>query len=81
MTEDYTLREKVLRNFLENSKLGPSEMAEHLNANYNSVKSIYGKLCGERFLKREGRGNYEPDVYGIILNLMGRIEALEKSDK
>jgi DNA-binding IclR family transcriptional regulator len=81
MTEDYTLREKVLRKFLENPKLGPSEMAELLDANYNSVKSIYGKLRVEGFLKRAGRGNYEPDVHGIILNLMDRIEALEKGEK
>jgi hypothetical protein len=81
MTEDYTLREKVLRKFLENPKLGPSEMAELLEANYNSVKSIYGKLRMDRFLKRAGRGNYEPDVHGIILNLMDRIEALEKGEK
>ncbi len=81
MTEDYTLREKVLRKFLDNPKLGPSEMAELLEANYNSVKSIYGKLRMERFLKRAGRGNYEPDVHGIILNLMDRIEALEKGEK
>ena len=81
MTEDYTLREKVLRKFLDNPKLGPSEMAEFLDANYNSVKSIYGKLRVEGFLKRAGRGNYEPDVHGIILNLMDRIEALEKGEK
>jgi hypothetical protein len=56
-------------------------MAELLEANYNSVKSIYGKLRMERFLKRAGRGNYEPDVHGIILNLMDRIEALEKGEK
>jgi len=35
----------------------------------------------ERFLKRAGWGNYEPDVHGIILNLMDRIEALEKGEK
>ena len=81
MTEDYTLREKVLRKFLEKPELGPSEMAELLNANYNSVKSIYGKLRVEGFLKREGRGNYEADVHGIIINLMDRIEALEKGEK
>lgn len=79
MTEGYTLRESVFRAFLENKAFGPTEMSEHLNANYNSVKAIYAKLTEEGLLKREGRGNYAPNFSGILLHLIDRVEALEKS--
>lgn len=81
MTEEYTLREAVFRAFLEKPNLGPSEMALHLDANYNSVKAIFAKLCDEGLLRREGRGNYAPNTPGILLHLMDRIDALEKGDK
>lgn len=79
MTEEYTLRESVLRTFLSDPELGPSEMADLLSAKYNSVKAAYAKLCEEGLLRREGRGNYAPNVPGILLQLMDRLEALEKA--
>ncbi len=81
MTEDYTLRETVFRNFLKNPSLGPREMTQKLGANYNSVKAVYAKLFDEGLLAREGRGNYVPNVSGILLNLMERLETLEKAAK
>jgi Mn-dependent DtxR family transcriptional regulator len=73
-----TLREMVFKAFLKNPSLGPSQMAERLKANYNSVKAIYAKLCEDGLLRREGRGNYSPNVSGILLHLLKRIEALER---
>jgi hypothetical protein len=32
-------------------------------------------------LKREGRGSYAPDLAGILLDLMDRVEALEKRER
>lgn len=81
MTEDYTLRETVFRNFLKNPNLGPREMTQKLGANYNSVKAVYAKLYDEGLLTREGRGNYIPNVSGILLHLMERLETLEKAAK
>jgi Mn-dependent DtxR family transcriptional regulator len=81
MNHDYSLKEQVFRTFLTDTSLGPSEMAKRLGAKYNSVKAIYAKLCDEGMLKREGRGNYTPDVSGIFLDLMDRVEALEKREK
>ena len=78
MVEEYTLREAVFRAFLENPDLGPSEMAQHLDAKYNSVKAIFAKLRGDGLLKRKGRGSYAPNISGILLHLMDRIEELEK---
>ncbi len=78
MAEKYTLREAVFRAFLENPSLGPSEMAEHLTANYNSVKAVFAKLFEEGLFNREGRGNYSPNIPMILLHLMDRIEALER---
>lgn len=78
MAEKYTLREAVFRAFLENPNLGPSDMAKHLMANYNSVKAVFAKLSEEGLLNREGRGNYSPNITMILLHLMDRIEALEK---
>ena len=56
-------------------------MTEKLGAKYNSVKAAYAKLCDEGILKREGRGSYTPDIAGILLDLMDRVEALEKREK
>ncbi len=81
MTEDYTLRETVFRTFLENPTMGPSEMTEKLGANYNSVKAVYAKLYEEGFLERKGRGSYIPNVTGILLYILDRVEALEKEIK
>jgi len=81
MKHDYSLKENVFRTFLADPSLGPSEMAEKLGAKYNSVKAVYAKLSDEGMLKREGRGNYAPDLAGILLNLMDRVEALEKRER
>jgi len=81
MAEEYTLRESVFRAFLANTNLGPKDMAGHLGAKYNSVKAVFAKLCEEGLLRREGRGNYAPNIPGILLLLMDRIEALEKGGK
>jgi predicted transcriptional regulator len=81
MKQEYSLKEHVLRTFLTDPSLGPSEMTEKLGAKYNSVKAIYAKLCDEGMLKREGRGSYAPDVAGILLDLMDRVEALEGRER
>ena len=56
-------------------------MTEKLGAKYNSVKAAYAKLCDEGMLKREGRGSYTPDIAGILLGLMDRVEAIEKRER
>lgn len=81
MTDEYTLRETVFRTFLKQPGLGPTEMAKHLGAKYNSVKAAYAKLSSEGLLMRRGRGSYSPNVPGILLHLMDRVEALEKGSK
>lgn len=78
MGEESTLKELVFRAFLEDPKLGPSEVAAKLNANYNSVKAVFSQLCGEGLLIREGRGSYMPNVPKILLHLLDRIRALER---
>ncbi len=81
MKHDYSLKEQVFRTFLVDPSLGPSEMTEKLGAKYNSVKAAYAKLSDEGMLKREGRGSYKPDISGILLDLMDRVEALEKRER
>lgn len=76
-----SLKDKVLRGFLQDPTLGPEEMAAKLGAKYNSVKDAFAKLAKEGLLQRSGRGNYEPNYAGIVINLMDRIEALEKKAK
>ena len=76
-----SLKDKVLRGFLQDPNLGPEEMAAKLGAKYNSVKDAFAKLAKEGLLQRSGRGNYEPNYAGIVINLMDRIEALEKKAK
>ncbi|RJS89233.1 hypothetical protein CW700_05010 [Candidatus Bathyarchaeota archaeon] len=78
MGEERTLKEMVFRTFLLHPGFGPREMTDHLQVNYNSVKAIYSKLCDEGLLRREARGTYSPNIPGILLHLMDRIEALEK---
>jgi hypothetical protein len=81
MNENYSLREMVLRTLLQNPQLGPTDMTKHLDAKYNSVKAIYAKLCNEGLLLREGRGSYVLNLPSIILNILNRMESLEKSLK
>lgn len=81
MNENYTLKDMVFRTFLKNPKLGPGEMTEKLGANYNSVKAVYSKLYDEGLLDREGRGNYIPNIPGILLHLIDRMEVLERTAK
>jgi len=45
MSEDYSLRDTVFREFLKNPALGPAEMATKISAKYNSVKAAYAKLA------------------------------------
>ena len=78
MTSQYSLKEQILRAFLVDQSLGPSEMAEKLGAKYNSVKAAFAKLCDEGMLKRVSRGKYAPDIPRILLNLMDRITVLEE---
>lgn len=66
MTKEYTIQESVFRAFLENPDLGPSDMAQHLQANYNSVKAAFLNLYNEGLLDRERRGNYLPNVPKIL---------------
>ncbi len=81
MSRDQTLYETVFRTFLEKPSLRPSEMTEELGANYNSVKAIFAKLYDDNLLRREGRGNYAPNINGILLHFLDRVEALEKAAK
>ncbi|MCW4050056.1 MAG: hypothetical protein NWE89_10020 [Candidatus Bathyarchaeota archaeon] len=78
MSSRKSLKDTIFKEFLKNPNLGPSEMAEHLDAKYNSVKAAFAKLAEERFLERLGRGNYEPSISGILLDLIERVEVLEK---
>lgn len=78
MSVDRTLKERVFRTFLSHPDFGPSDMADYLQTNYNSVKAIYSKLFEEGLLEREARGNYSPNMSNILLHLMDRIEALER---
>ncbi len=77
MGEEVSLRDRVFRELLLHPDYGPSEMAKHLNANYNSVKAVYGKLCAEGFLVREGRGKYTLNIPRMILDLYERLKRLE----
>ena len=77
MANKLSLKDTIFREFLKNQSLGPSEMADKLDANYNSVKAAFAKLAEEGLLDRSGRGNYEPNLVGIVLSLMDRLEVLE----
>jgi Mn-dependent DtxR family transcriptional regulator len=77
MLEELTLKDSVFREFLKNPSLGPSEMTELLGANYNSVKAAFAKLAEEGLLERPSRGNYEPNIAVILLDLMDRVKILE----
>lgn len=78
MSDEKSLKQSVFRTFLLHPGFGPKEMAQFLNVNYNSVKAIYAKLCEEGLLQRETRGSYSPNVTGIVVDLLDRVENLEK---
>ncbi len=79
MSSKQSLKNTIFKEFLRNPALGPSEMAEKLDANYNSVKAAFAKLAADGFLDRPSRGNYEPSIPGILLDLIERVEALEEA--
>lgn len=81
MSSERSLRDAVLRSFLENPDLSLMEITERLGAKYNSVKAVFAQLSEDGLLIREGRGNYSPNLPKIILSLMDRIEDLEKERK
>jgi Mn-dependent DtxR family transcriptional regulator len=81
MSEEYSLRDTVFREFLKNPTLGPAEMATKINAKYNSVKAAYAKLAEDGLLQRTGRGNYEPNYGWITISILDRLEKLEKGVK
>ncbi len=81
MSEEYSLRDQVFREFLRDPKLGPAEMTEKIHAKYNSVKAAYAKLAEDGLLQRTGRGSYEPNVPGVLLYLLDRVEKLEKGER
>ena len=78
MSDEYSLRDQVFREFLKNNTLGPTEMTKKLGAKYNSVKAAFSKLAEEGFLQRTSRGDYELNYAGIIMHLLLKIEILEK---
>jgi Mn-dependent DtxR family transcriptional regulator len=78
MNDEKPLKDLIFRTFLSHSNFGPKEMADHLQVNYNSVKAIYSKLSEEGLLERTSRGSYSPNMTGILLHLIDRIETLEK---
>lgn len=78
MSEEFSLKDKVFRTFLQDPTLGPEEMAKKLDAKYNSVKDAFAKLAKDGLLQRSGRGNYEPNYAGIVIHLLDRVEKLEK---
>ena len=79
MSSKQSLKDTVFKEFLRNPALGPSEMAEKLDANYNSVKAAFAKLVEDGFLDRPSRGTYAPSIPGILLDLIERVEALEEA--
>ena len=81
MYNNLTLKEIIFRESLKEPNLGPSEMSKKLNAKYNSVKAAFSKLEQEGLLDRPRRGVYTPNIYGIILHLIERIEFLEQNSK
>lgn len=79
MSSKQSLKDTVFKEFLRNPALGPSEMAEKLDANYNSVKAAFAKLAEDGFLDRPSRGTYAPSIPGILLHLIEMVEALEEA--
>jgi predicted transcriptional regulator len=81
MSPKKSLKDDVFLEFLQNPSLGPSEMTEKLDAKYNSVKAAFAKLAEEGFLERPSRGTYIPNITGILLDLMARVEKIEEQAK
>jgi hypothetical protein len=81
MSSKQSLKDTIFKEFLRNPALGPSEMAEKLDANYNSVKAAFAKLAEDGFLDRPSRGTYAPSIPGILLDLIERVEVLEEAAK
>jgi Mn-dependent DtxR family transcriptional regulator len=81
MSAKTSLKDTILKEFLKDTSLGPSEMSSKLGAKYNSVKAAFAKLNKEGLLLRPNRGSYEPNVAGLLLLLMDRLEALERTIK
>jgi hypothetical protein len=81
MSKEITVKDNVLREFLKDPSLGPSEMAPKINEKYNSVKAAFAKLAVEGYLERASRGVYEPNISTILLDLINRVEALEEQVK
>lgn len=81
MSRKKSLKEAVFREFLQNPSLGPTEMTEKLGVKYNSVKAAFAKLAEEGYFERPSRGKYSPNYAAIILDLMDRVERLEKQVK
>ncbi len=79
MSSKQSLKDTIFKEFLRNPALGPSEMAEKLDANYNSVKAAFAKLAEDGFLDRPSRGTYAPSIPGILLDLIKRVEVLEEA--
>ena len=79
MSSKQSLKDTVFKEFMRNPALAPSEMAEKLDANYNSVKAAFAKLAEDGFLDRPSRGTYAPSMPGILLDLIERVEALEEA--
>jgi Mn-dependent DtxR family transcriptional regulator len=81
MSDKVSLKEVIFQEFLKDPSLGPSEMAKKLGAKYNSVKAVFAKLTKEGLLERPRRGEYIPNINGILLQIIERIEDIENSLK
>ena len=81
MSREISLKKNVFRELLKDPSLGPREMAIKVDAKYNSVKAAFAKLTSEGFLDRPSRGVYQPNISSILLNLIDRVETLEKQVK
>jgi predicted transcriptional regulator len=81
MTKKTTLKDTILKEFLKDPSLGPSEMSSKLGANYNSVKAAFAKLNREGIFERPNRGTYKPNFAGLMLLLIDRVEDLENAIK
>ena len=79
MSGKVSLKKVIFQEFLKDPSLGPSEMAKKLDAKYNSVKAVFAKLTKEGLLERPKRGEYVPNINGILLQIIERIEDIEDS--
>lgn len=81
MSDKVSLKKVIFQEFLKDPSLGPSDMANKIDAKYNSVKAVFAKLAKEGLLERPSRGEYVPNVNGILLQIIDRIEKIENSIK